>query len=597
MTSTLTSPGRSTEPKPRAFAAGGSFLPRPRFDQVTVSSILIILTTLAIISYNNLGISLSGMVQSWPNALNFFRRAVPLDFPPAGEILWQTGVTLGIVICGTLLAAVLSLPIAYIAASNTSPHESLRWVGRALGVIARSMPDAILAMIFAMILSGGALPGILALGIHSIGMISKLFADSIEQIDEGPRLAIRAAGGTKSQEFWGAIFPQILPSVVSIVLLRNDINIRVSVILGFVGVYGLGYQISFAMQTLDYRRAMALAVVMFVLCLVMEIISSAIRTNLLGIQPTGRGIGDRLQRVLSRRQVPAVTTPPLTEAQRAEERAIALAIALASPDPTTAKPSRRRPWTRARVQATAFAWGAVIVVIAAISVSATQLSPVVDFWGNLTIQMNRMFPPGFSETGAQKIIPALVETVQIALAATLISVVVSLVLGSFAARNVAPHPAVRGISRFILVAIRGIPELLLALVLIVITGLGPIAATLALGLAGIGVLGKLMGDSIEEGNPGPERALKATGATRTQIFAGATLPQSAPAFVSSIFYMLDSNIRAATILGIVGGGGVGFMLTQSTTINQQQMLAILLSILVVVLIVESLAMTVRKLMR
>ena len=109
-------------------------------------------------------------------------------------------------------------------------------------------------------------------------------------------------------------------------------------------------------------------------------------------------------------------------------------------------------------------------------------------------------------------------------------------------------------ARFLLVGIRGIPELILAIVLVVITGLGPQAGVIALAIGGIGLLGKLIADSFEEVDRGPERALRAVGATRLQTYASATVPQGMQALIGHSFYMLDTNIRAATILGIVGAG-------------------------------------------
>ena len=130
-------------------------------------------------------------------------------------------------------------------------------------MLARAIPDVVLAMVFVPMFSLGSLPGILAIGLHSVGMISKLFADAIEQIDEGPRLAIRAAGGTRLQEFTSGVLPQVLPSWVATVLHRNDINLRGSVILGYVGVAGLGLEMSYAFKSLQYGRGIGIALVIF----------------------------------------------------------------------------------------------------------------------------------------------------------------------------------------------------------------------------------------------------------------------------------------------------------------------------------------------
>ena len=152
--------------------------------------------------------------------------------------------------------------------------------------------------------------------------------------------------------------------------------------------------------------------------------------------------------------------------------------------------------------------------------------------------------------------------------------------------------------RLLLVVIRGIPEVILAIVLIVITGLGTQAGTIALAFGGVGLLGKLIADSFEEVKPGPERALRATGASRSQVYAAATVPQGMKALIGHGFYMLDTNIRAATILGIVGGGGVGYYLLNAGQGSKYDLVtAIVLMILVTVLVVEGLAMWMRRVFR
>ena len=123
------------------------------------------------------------------------------------------------------------------------------------------------------------------------------------------------------------------------------------------------------------------------------------------------------------------------------------------------------------------------------------------------------------------------------------------------------------------------------------------AAVLALGIGGIGLLGKLVADSLEEVKSGPERALRATGATRLQIFGSATLPQAAPAFVGHILYLLDTNLRAATILGIIGAGGIGYQLAGAARIDQSEMLFLLICLMLIVYLLEGLSSWIRRLVK
>ncbi|MFC4139527.1 MULTISPECIES: ABC transporter permease [unclassified Microbacterium] len=544
-------------------------------ERISAALTLLVIAGLAVASLAELNISFAGMADSWGNAQNFFARVGGLTFPPADELIQLTVLTVGLVLTGTLLAAVLSVPIAYLAASNTTPNTTARAVARFIGVFTRALPDVVLAMVFVLMFSLGTLPGILAIGIHSVGMISKMFADAIEQIDEGPRLAIRAAGGTRMQEFFSGVLPQVLPSWVATVLHRNDINLRGSVVLGYVGVAGLGLEMSHAFKSLNYGLGLGIALVIFLLCVVMEIVSSAVRVAMLG-ENAGRGVFVRM----------------FINARRADAAQLGIRR-FASVDA-----AMRRPWTATRIRNVSAGFVAIAVVIAGVAVSDIVWGDLLTFWAKIPEVAAQFWPPDFGSYGFPVIAGAMLDTVKIALAACLITLVLSLGIGSLAARNVAPNVGVRGGFRLLLVIIRGIPELILAIVLIVITGLGAQAGTIALAFGGIGLLGKLIADSFEEVPRGPERAMTAAGATRLQRYAAATLPQGSRALIGHTFYLLDTNIRAATLLGIVGGGGIGYyLLNAGQGSNYPLVTSIVLMILVTVLIVEGIAMWMRKVFR
>lgn len=189
-------------------------------------------------------------------------------------------------------------------------------------------------------------------------------------------------------------------------------------------------------------------------------------------------------------------------------------------------------------------------------------------------------------------------TIQIGLAATLMGLVLALPIGIFAARNVAPSDSVANLFRTIIVVIRGLPELILAIVFIVITGLGPVPGALALAIGSVGLLGKLVADSLEETDVRVQDAVRATGATPSQVFFAATLRQSAPQFIAHVLYQLDVNIRSATLLGIVGAGGIGFYLLNASRVQEFDVVSfIIVMVLVTVLAVEAFAVWTRRALR
>ncbi len=536
-------------------------LTTPSAGSVVAGAAMAALLVAGLWSLASLKINVSTIVDSVVNATDFLSRTWPLDFPTAGEVVRLCGETLAIVVCATLLAVVLSLPIAVLAARNTAPHPAIRYGARALVVVARAVPDVVLAIVFFRIFGLGALTGVLAMGLHSVGMVGKLYADSVEQIDEGPRTAIRATGASRVQELVTGVVPQVAPALVATALHRFDINLRISVVLGFVGVGGIGFEIAQSLRRLDYPRAMALALIVVLLCVAVELISGAIRRALLGGPTAYRRRPHRMPQHRNRAVEPGRISPP---------------------------------WEAARIRRTGFLALAVAIVVA--SVWAAEISPYQIAGGlrDIGTTTGLFWPPETGGIGGA-LFDELLVTIKIALAGTLIGAVLALPVGAMAARNVAPSPRVAKVFRIFVVFVRGIPELILAIVLVVITGLGPVAGACALGIGAMGLLGKLVADSLEETDTRVQLALRATGASGTQVFFAATLPQAAPAFVAHVLYQLDVNIRAATLLGIVGAGGIGFyLLNASRVLEFGVVTTIMLMVFATVLAVEILALWLRR---
>jgi len=151
------------------------------------------------------------------------------------------------------------------------------------------------------------------------------------------------------------------------------------------------------------------------------------------------------------------------------------------------------------------------------------------------------------------------------------------------------------ISRLVMLLLRGTPELIIAVIFVAAMGLGPVSGTFALVLGTAGFFGKLIADAAEEIDPTPREAVFATGASRLQEVATSVIPQVLPALVGNLLYVLDINLRVSAVLGIVGGGGIGFLLFNSLRVLQFQTTgAIIVSIFVVVYAIELLAGYVRR---
>ena len=175
--------------------------------------------------------------------------------------------------------------------------------------------------------------------------------------------------------------------------------------------------------------------------------------------------------------------------------------------------------------------------------------------------LSRMLPPDFSNLDL--LVYAMFETIEIAFLGTFIAIVLSIPFGLFSARNLAPNYFVYIICKTIVIFFRAIPEFIIAMILVIAIGFGAMPGVLALGLHTMGFLAKFYAEDIEHINTGPIDALRSSGATKSQIISFGIIPQILPAFVANNLYILDRNVRMATMLGIVGAGGIGYELQSS----------------------------------
>lgn len=184
----------------------------------------------------------------------------------------------------------------------------------------------------------------------------------------------------------------------------------------------------------------------------------------------------------------------------------------------------------------------------------------------------------------------LLETLQMSLLATAIAIVISLPLGFLAARNATCHPVVYRITRDALSLMRSLPELVWALVFVSAVGLGPLPGIMALAFVTVGFMGKFFAEAIETIDPKAVEGVEAHGASWMQVRLFAMFPQAFPNLAGTMMYVLDHNVRAATILGIVGAGGIGYDMVMSMRLFQyDRLILIALSIYLIVTVLDRLS--------
>ena len=254
-------------------------------------ALVVVVGVAAVWSITGLDITLSRLASAPADAWNIFRLMVPPDF--SGEIdcgvIGKVLESVYIAWIGTLIAAIISFPLSFLAANNVAPGW-IRTPIRQLFNAIRAVPELIVAVIFLGVTGLGPWAGALAIGLHSVGTLGKLSTEAIESIDRGPLEAVDACGGRwVSAMRWGVI-PQVLPIVVSYWLFRFEINVRASAVLGMIGAGGVGSEL---VQQLNFRNFEAVGAVLLitvVAVIVIDTVSSAVRRRIIhGGTPTDQG--------------------------------------------------------------------------------------------------------------------------------------------------------------------------------------------------------------------------------------------------------------------------------------------------------------------
>ena len=189
--------------------------------------------------------------------------------------LWDT---LNIATLGTLLGIAIAVPVAFLAARNTTPSRVfVRPVALFVIVASRSINSLIWALLLVSIIGPGLLAGIVAIGLRSIGFVAKLLYEAIEEVDVRQVEAVTATGATRAQVLNYAIVPQVLPAFFGIAVFRWDINIRESTILGLVGAGGIGLQLQASLNTLAWPQVTLIFIVILATVVVSEWVSARVR--------------------------------------------------------------------------------------------------------------------------------------------------------------------------------------------------------------------------------------------------------------------------------------------------------------------------------
>jgi len=492
----------------------------------------------------------------------FVRGLFPPDFSPSFLHTVATAIlqTVAIAFAGTVLSILIGLPLGVLSTATlyrrgvliaSEPRgsravllASASRMVRAVLSFLRAVPDLVWGLLFVSAVGLGSLAGTLALAVSYAGVLGRVYADVFEDVDQCPVEALCAAGATRAQIFLRAILPQAMPGALAYTFYSFECCVRAASVLGFVGAGGIGYEIGLSMRLFKYDQVLTLLLAFMCLLAVTDAVSRSARQRL-------------HSKVLGGKRRLAQQPSAVSFVRRTLDYLV-----------------RQTPGGVA---------GLTLLLAVGLSFHATGITGGALFEAGLAARVVRfvgaMLPPDFDPAFLRSLAVPLLQTIAISVIGTLAGVLIGALLALPAAstlvlvgREAAGHRSVpeRIARRLIYVAarllagiLRSVPELVWVLICIIAVGLGAFAGTLAIGLHTGGVLGRLYADTLEETPARPVEALRAAGAGTFQVLLWGIWPQARPTLVSYTMLRWEMNLRAATVLGLVGGGGLGQVIFNS----------------------------------
>jgi phosphonate transport system permease protein len=228
-------------------------------------------------AYHFVGVDPGEMIGGFAGIFNILRQGMPPDLTVLGDGLQEALVSIDIAILGTVAATLVSVPLAICAAENVTPAHWAYVISRGIIGVTRAIPDIVFALLFVAAVGLGPFPGCLGLGVHSVGILGRLYAEAIEDMDMGPVQALRSAGASPVQIASQAVIPGVIPTLIGVTLYRLDTNVRSTLALGFVGGGGLGFLIFESLELFMFRQLATYLIIMLVMVMMVEVLAVYLR--------------------------------------------------------------------------------------------------------------------------------------------------------------------------------------------------------------------------------------------------------------------------------------------------------------------------------
>ncbi|MDF1586453.1 phosphonate ABC transporter, permease protein PhnE [Marinimicrococcus flavescens] len=220
-----------------------------------------------------------GLITDWRNMAEFGAAFLKPNFYEWQAYVSEMVETVQMAIWGTALAVFLGVPFAIVSSANVCPQWVVQPTRRLMDAF-RAINEIIFALLFVVAVGLGPIAGVLALAVHNIGIVAKLFSEAVEAIDPRPVEGIRATGGTRLQEVIFGIIPQVMPLWSSFTLYRFETNVRSATVLGIVGAGGIGQSLYECIRSFQYAETAAIVIIVVLTVILIDIMSAVLRRAL-----------------------------------------------------------------------------------------------------------------------------------------------------------------------------------------------------------------------------------------------------------------------------------------------------------------------------
>ncbi|MCX7821450.1 MAG: phosphonate ABC transporter, permease protein PhnE [Brevinematales bacterium] len=464
--------------------------------------ILFLLLIIIFYSFKITEIDLITLFSGISISFDILKEMIPPDLSNIDTYLMLVLETIGVGATGSTIGILFSFPLAFLMAKNTSPNNYIYSIVKGGVNALRAIPELVYALILVSSIGIGSLPGIIAIILHTVGLATKFYAEAIESIDQKQVEAIKSTGSNSLQVIRHAIIPQIMPLFTGYTAYIYDHNIRVTVGLGIVGAGGIGIELYRRIRQFHYDKVATIIILIIIIVSLISKLSDYIRNSIL----EGKFLSKKT-----------------------------------------------------KIFDTFLTFLSIILIIASVSSIISQIPNIISALPRMFETLKYMMPPKIGDF--KEYLRLTLETVGMAISGTIFASLIAFLIAIFSSKNIMKIGIIRSIFVEVANFLRAMPDIIFAIFFVVAIGLGPFPGVLALAFSSAGLLAKFYTEVIENIDEKQIEAIEATGANTLQKLRHAIIPQILPLFNSYNLYALDRNVRMSTVLGIVGAGGIGYLLS------------------------------------